>query len=402
MDGQLSPWARATAGSRLEKRSGCLTGGLMVSGLLLLGLCGCGALFFNLPFEAMVALVAGIVAAAFFALPAWIFIFYIDRREREPWILVFAALIGGGVVSVGFASLMNGVVESLLGINLVALGVHGQGPTGLIDSLAFTLTAPVVEESIKGLGLLLIWWLVRPEFNSVRDGIVYGSLIGLAFLIVEFGQFSGQILVLNGEVDLVQLLILRLPLFGLNTHLLWTAICGIGVGLAAETTGRLKQIGWLVLFYALAVLGHWLSNTLGVQVLGQLRSVAGLSEVTELTVGITILNWAITILALLLVQGLFYLLLGYMLRWSGWQEIKLLQTYLADEVDDITMTKSEWDSLLSARPGSDRSLDPLTGAAARQRRQAQNKLACRKAFVVQTGRDPESDLVIRAWRKDLG
>ena len=36
-------------------------------------------------------------------------------------------------------------------------------------------------EIAKALGVLLIFWLLRAEFDNMRDGIVYGALVGLGF-----------------------------------------------------------------------------------------------------------------------------------------------------------------------------------------------------------------------------
>jgi RsiW-degrading membrane proteinase PrsW (M82 family) len=44
--------------------------------------------------------------------------------------------------------------------------------------LAAPLSAPVAEETSKALGMLLIFWLLRAEFDSIRDGVVYGALVG--------------------------------------------------------------------------------------------------------------------------------------------------------------------------------------------------------------------------------
>jgi RsiW-degrading membrane proteinase PrsW (M82 family) len=44
--------------------------------------------------------------------------------------------------------------------------------------LAAPLSAPVAEETSKALGMLLIFWLLRAEFDTIRDGVVYGALVG--------------------------------------------------------------------------------------------------------------------------------------------------------------------------------------------------------------------------------
>src|SRR5262249_52130211 len=54
------------------------------------------------------------------------------------------------------------------------------GPDAVI-LLAAPISAPIAEEIAKALGVLLIFWLLRAEFDNMRDGIVYGALVGLGF-----------------------------------------------------------------------------------------------------------------------------------------------------------------------------------------------------------------------------
>jgi RsiW-degrading membrane proteinase PrsW (M82 family) len=48
-------------------------------------------------------------------------------------------------------------------------------------ALAAPISAPVVEEIAKALGVLLIFRLLRAEFDNVRDGFVYGAVVGVGF-----------------------------------------------------------------------------------------------------------------------------------------------------------------------------------------------------------------------------
>ena len=41
--------------------------------------------------------------------------------------------------------------------------------------------APVVEESVRGLAILLILWFQRRELDGVVDGLVYAGLAGAGF-----------------------------------------------------------------------------------------------------------------------------------------------------------------------------------------------------------------------------
>ena len=47
------------------------------------------------------------------------------------------------------------------------------------------LTAPFVEETLKGCGVVMIYLIARDEIDDVMDGFVYGAVCGLGFAIVE-------------------------------------------------------------------------------------------------------------------------------------------------------------------------------------------------------------------------
>jgi len=47
--------------------------------------------------------------------------------------------------------------------------------------LAAPISAPIAEEIAKAMRVIVIFWLLRAEFDNLRDGIVYGALVGLGF-----------------------------------------------------------------------------------------------------------------------------------------------------------------------------------------------------------------------------
>lgn len=54
------------------------------------------------------------------------------------------------------------------------------------------LSAPIVEETTKGIGIVLLFWLLRGEFDNVRDGFIYGALIGAGFNWFESALYVQQ------------------------------------------------------------------------------------------------------------------------------------------------------------------------------------------------------------------
>jgi RsiW-degrading membrane proteinase PrsW (M82 family) len=58
--------------------------------------------------------------------------------------------------------------------------------------LAAPISRPITEELARGLGVIVIFWLLRAEHNGVRDGIVYGALVGAGFNWFETALYVAQ------------------------------------------------------------------------------------------------------------------------------------------------------------------------------------------------------------------
>jgi protease PrsW len=58
--------------------------------------------------------------------------------------------------------------------------------------LGAPLAAPLVEELTKALGVLLLFVFLRAEFDNMRDGFIYGALVGVGFNLVEAPLYVAQ------------------------------------------------------------------------------------------------------------------------------------------------------------------------------------------------------------------
>ena len=123
-----------------------------------------------------------------YLVPVFVVVYLLDAYEREPLSLVLGALLWGAVAATSLAGLANhdwgAVVARLLGPDVASRWTAA-------------LTAPLVEETLKALGVVLIYLIARSEINGVVDGFVYGAMVGLGFAVVEnvfyfVGQFGGQ------------------------------------------------------------------------------------------------------------------------------------------------------------------------------------------------------------------
>lgn len=178
---------------------------------------------------------------------------WIDRWEPEPRSgLIFAFLWGAGV-SVVLALLVDiGVSEQI---------AAGGGATNGTIFAQTVFQAPVVEEFAKGLGVLLIFLVGRRFFDGPVDGIVYAATVagGFAFTeniqyfglqIAEAGGFDGSV----GEIFFVR------GILSPFAHVMFTAMTGLLIGLAARRGSILLTIGAFFVGLIPAILLHMFWN----------------------------------------------------------------------------------------------------------------------------------------------
>lgn len=192
----------------------------------------------------LASVVLGIVPMVVYALIIW----RLDRWEKEPFPLMLVAFFWGAVPSVIFAV----IAQVILGIS-----PGGEGAVSLTSELyEASVIAPVTEEFIKGLGVLLIFRFFQREIDSVLDGLIYGSMVGFGFSAIE------NILYFSGQPDfgsLIFLFFLRAFVFGM-LHALFTGLAGVGFALGKFSANPLMKFLWPVLGISAAILTHALHN----------------------------------------------------------------------------------------------------------------------------------------------
>lgn len=195
-----------------------LLGQLVGGGLLLLlflvpavldsGVCGAMCLGAVLAFPA---------AAMYLTVPR-----LLDRYDPEPWYALVGCLAWGGIAACGFSAAINS------GVGLCGLVAAGEGAG---DALSAVVSAPIVEEFFKGLGVWGVYYFLRSEFDGVVDGIIYATFTALGFAAVEnviyYANAAGQ-----GALGVT--FFMRGILFPWG-HPVYTSMFGIGLGLARET-----------------------------------------------------------------------------------------------------------------------------------------------------------------------
>ena len=251
----------------------------------------------------IVSFIIGFGSALLFAY----ILYWLDRFEKEPLLLLGAVFLWGAVVAAGSAFVIN----TVLGIGIFAF-------TG--SEVAYQLTtgsivAPLVEETLKGAAVLIVFLIFRREFDSVLDGIIYAGVAALGFAATEntyyiyvYGYQEG------GWSGLFYLTFVRVFLVGWQ-HPFYTAFFGIGLALARLNRSVAVKIFAPLLGLGIAMFTHAFHNTLAS-----------------------------------LVSGIGGLALGSIIDWTGWlfmvgviiwatlKERQYLKRYLSAEVQAGTLT----------------------------------------------------------------
>ncbi|WP_046468558.1 PrsW family intramembrane metalloprotease [Allosalinactinospora lopnorensis] len=185
-------------------------------------------------------------------------ILLLDRLEPEPGSMLVFAFVWGAGVAVVLSLLLNTV-----GMELYAVPVFGPD-VGVVFSTA--VIAPVVEESAKGLVLLILLWRRRQEIDDYTDGVIYAAMVAIGFAFSENVLYFLSSFFEQGLFGLAFTFVLRglIAPFG---HPLYTAMIGIGVAYAAINRGKPRLLapvaGWVgaVLLHAIwngSVIFGWL------------------------------------------------------------------------------------------------------------------------------------------------
>ena len=170
----------------------------------------------------------GVIASIFFGFVPMIFfaafVYWLDQYEKEPRLLLGLVFFWGAVIAAAGAFLIN---------TLFGIGIYGvTGSETAADLTTSTLIAPFVEESLKGFAVVLVFWFVRNEFDSILDGIVYASVAALGFAATENAYYIYTFgYTKNGWGGLIGMVFVRVILVGWQ-HPFYTSFTGIGLSIA--------------------------------------------------------------------------------------------------------------------------------------------------------------------------
>lgn len=248
-------------------------------------------------------------------------VYWLDRFEKEPLRLLAGAFLWGAIVATVGAIIATGVLQ--VGFEIIT------GNAALAELTGTTLFAPLVEESLKGLAVLLIFLIFPQEFDSVLDGMVYAAITALGFAATEnvlYLYFQGY--ASDGVGGLIALFVLRVVLGGWG-HAVYTSSIGIGLAVARLQRSWAVKLIAPVLGWTVAVFLHALHNGMAT-ILGERMGLGGL--VVTLLVDWT--GWAAA--------------LGLVI-WALFREQAWMRRYLREEVDLGVISPEQYRTACSLR-----------------------------------------------------
>ena len=257
---------------------------------------------------------AALIGAIFFGFaPALIFagfINWLDRYEKEPKLLLGAVFVWGFLIAAGGAFIIN----TIGGIG-VYLFTSSESAT---DFMTGSIIAPIVEESLKGLAVLIVFLFFRREFDSILDGMIYAGIAALGFAATENAFYIYDKGFSQGGWQGFWILVVIRVIFVGWQHPFYTAFTGIGLATSRMSRNMLVKIVAPFVGLGMAMLTHSIHNTIALMSTGW----GGL-------IGGTFLDWT----------GWFIMLLFSI--WMIYRESRLLPRHLQEEVNAGRLTAAQ-------------------------------------------------------------
>lgn len=248
--------------------------GIGITTLVFVGLGIFVAALFALLLDPVIALVATVIAFT----PAVLYIIPLvglDRYDPEPfWLLAFA-FAWGAIVSVIVSFFANTIFGTVATAALVISTGDVEAGSIVGSLVTAVISAPLFEESSKGIGLLILLFFFRKYFDDILDGIVYAGVIALGFATVENvlyygGGLNEAYLMYQKSGDTEGAFKSFLLLFTLRgilspfAHVTFTALIGIGCGISRESHNGFVKFAMPVVGWIAAMILHGIWNGLGV------------------------------------------------------------------------------------------------------------------------------------------
>ncbi len=238
-------------------------------------------------------------------------LYWLDRYEKEPLLLLGGVFLWGAVIAAGSAFIIN---------TFLGLGIYIFTNSSVLTDIATgSLVAPLVEETFKGLAVLAVFLVFRSEFDSILDGIIYAGVAALGFAATENTYYIYTYGFQQGSWSgLLSLTFIRIILVGWQ-HPFYTAFFGIGLAVSRLNKNVAIKIFAPLLGLAAGMFAHAVHNTVA----------AILPSGLPGTLIGTAIDWT----------GWFFMFI--IIIWATWREQLNLRKYLAAEVQAGTVTSAQ-------------------------------------------------------------
>jgi RsiW-degrading membrane proteinase PrsW (M82 family) len=173
---------------------------------------------------------------------------WIDRWEPEPRGALWFAFLWGAAASVAIALIVSAGVE-------LTVYYASEGQSLVSDFFSSVVQAPIVEESAKGVGVLILFLVLRRQFDGPVDGLVYAATVAAGFAFTENILYFGSSLIEGGGVGLGFTFLIR-GVMSPFAHVMFTSCTGVALGFAAQRKGWAPGIGFFFLGLIPAILLH--------------------------------------------------------------------------------------------------------------------------------------------------
>lgn len=311
----------------------------------------------------LVSLFFGFVPMFMFAA----FVYWLDRYEKEPKLLLGAAFLWGVVIAAGGAFVIN----TIFGIGIFAV----TGSEALTNLGTTSVVAPIVEEILKGLAVAIVFFMFRKEFDSILDGIIYGGIAGLGFAATENTLYIYRNGYLEGGWEgLIVLVVIRVILVGWM-HAFFTAFTGIGFAVARLNKNVAVKIAAPLAGLTAAIFVHAFHNTFSSLIGGMGGFAVGL-----------LVDWI----------G-YALMLGFII-WMIAHERNIVKRQLAGEVSSGLISQAQYQKALSPWTLTTAG---LSGRATSRFYHTLGELAHKKEQLHKHGDEGGNAMIVESLRREL-
>ncbi|MCO6509385.1 MAG: PrsW family intramembrane metalloprotease [Aridibacter famidurans] len=201
---------------------------------------------------------------------------WLDRYDPEPFWLLILCFAWGGVVAILPSGIVNDVFSQVVTRATMNAQVGGLA--------AAVISAPFIEELMKGIGLFAMLLFFRRKFDDILDGIVFAGVIALGFATVENVTYYGGELIMKGFEGLFFIFILR-GILSPFAHVTFTMMTGIGCGISRESHNWFVRIAMPLVGLGAAMFLHAVWNGMSVVMLSVLFATGAVEYCAEVGLG---------------------------------------------------------------------------------------------------------------------